>query len=152
MSRRVFMWKETASKIGFWMFLASLAAGQALADPLAFTPARLSAPDGAHEDRFGTQVAIDGNTAVVAAPHRTVGSNSGQGGVYIFVRRGTAWTFHQSLVAPDGAPNEGDEVFGRELSAPTNASVDFGHASGTIRDDDAPKARRRSLRRWRLSE
>jgi hypothetical protein len=45
---------------------------------------RLTAFDGAASDRFGSSVAITGDTAVASAPLQKVGANSFQGSAYVF--------------------------------------------------------------------
>jgi hypothetical protein len=45
--------------------------------------ARLLATDGQPNDEFGHSVALDYNNAFIGAPNATVGSNSGQGAVYV---------------------------------------------------------------------
>lgn len=52
----------------------------------------LTASDGTLGDTFGTSVAVSGNLALVGAPRKTVGSQSGRGKVYVYSRTGTAWT------------------------------------------------------------
>ena len=64
---------------------------------------KLTAADGAANDRFGYSVAISGDTAIVGAYQDAVGANNGQGSAYIFVRSGTVWTQQQKLTAADGA-------------------------------------------------
>src|SRR5450432_3677139 len=44
----------------------------------------LTASDGAAHDYFGTSVALSGTTALVGAYAKTIGSNPGQGSVYVF--------------------------------------------------------------------
>lgn len=68
--------------------------------------AKLTASDGAAGDRFGTSVAISGETVVVGAPNDTVGANAGQGSAYVFVRSGTTWTQQQMLTASDGSAGD----------------------------------------------
>lgn len=63
---------------------------------------RLIASDGGLNDFFGTSVAVSGGTILVGAPNHTVGSNSRQGAVYVFVRDGSGWTQKQELTASDG--------------------------------------------------
>ena len=46
--------------------------------------AELTASDGATRDTFGTSVALSGTTALVGAPNRNVGRNTGQGAAYVF--------------------------------------------------------------------
>jgi hypothetical protein len=65
--------------------------------------AELTATDGVAADDFGTSIAISGNTMVVGAPQRTVGSNSAQGAAYVFVQSGGTWSEQAELTASDGA-------------------------------------------------
>ena len=68
---------------------------------------QLTAADGAAFDQFGAAVAISNDTAVVGSPYDTVGANTHQGSVYVFVRSGNTWTQQAQLFANDGAA--GDE-------------------------------------------
>ena len=63
---------------------------------------QLTASDGGLNEFFGTSVAISGDTILVGAPNHTVGPNSRQGAVYVFVRNGATWTQQQELTASDG--------------------------------------------------
>jgi hypothetical protein len=68
----------------------------------------LTAADGVAGDQFGSSVSINGNTLVVAAPGRQVGSNSQQGAAYVFTRAGSAWTQQgPDLVSGDGLGSDG---------------------------------------------
>jgi hypothetical protein len=60
--------------------------------------------DGVVNDRFGIDVAISGDTAIVGAPFR--GNPARQGAAYIFTRSGTDWTEKQIL------PGYGDDWAG----------------------------------------
>jgi hypothetical protein len=62
----------------------------------------LTAPDGATGDEFGYEVAISGNTAIVAADEK----DSGQGYVYVFSRTGTTWAFQTEFTSGDGAAGD----------------------------------------------
>ena len=64
---------------------------------------KLLAPDGAAFDRFGSSVAIDGDTAVIGARFDDVGAIFEQGSARVFVRSGSTWTQQATLTAPDGA-------------------------------------------------
>jgi hypothetical protein len=64
---------------------------------------KLTPADGEANDVFGTAVAISGDTAVVGAYGDTVGTNQGQGSIYIYTRSGTTWTLQQKISAADGA-------------------------------------------------
>ncbi|WP_437586790.1 Kelch repeat-containing protein [Sorangium sp. So ce1000] len=73
-------------------------------DPLIWAQeARLTASDGAVDDRFGASVAISGDTALVGAYEGDVGGNADQGSAYVFTRAGGVWTQRQKLIASDGA-------------------------------------------------
>ena len=69
---------------------------------------KLTASDGATDDRFGESVALSVNTALVSA----TGDASFEGSAYVFVRSGTTWSKQQKLVASDGATDDrfGDSV------------------------------------------
>jgi hypothetical protein len=56
---------------------------------------------------FGSNVAIDGDTIVVGAISDSVGSNTGQGSAYVFVRSGATWSQQRKLVASDGESFDG---------------------------------------------
>ena len=75
--------------------------------------AELTASDGAADDAFGTWVAVSGSTIVVGAPSHQVGSNTGQGAVYVFSNQGGGWAQSAELTASNGAL--GDE-FGNSVS------------------------------------
>ncbi len=64
--------------------------------------AKLTAADGAANDRFGWSVAVSGGTALVGAPDK----NSGAGAAYMFVRSGTSWSQQAELTASDGAASD----------------------------------------------
>lgn len=46
---------------------------------------------------FGTSVAIDGDTAIVGAPHADIGNGPDQGVAYVFVRQAGVWTLQATL-------------------------------------------------------
>ncbi|HSF16332.1 MAG TPA: PKD domain-containing protein [Vicinamibacteria bacterium] len=72
--------------------------------------AKLTASDGAAQDRFGKWVAIDGDTVVVGANLDDVGANANQGSAYVFVKPGGGWattsSFDAKLTASDGLAND----------------------------------------------
>jgi hypothetical protein len=57
---------------------------------------KLVAPDGTAQSRFGSSVAIEGDTAVVSS-----GFNAGTAAIYVFSRSGTTWTLRKKLPSPD---------------------------------------------------
>jgi len=67
---------------------------------------KLTAIDGAADDDFGNDVALDGDSALVAAPADDVGGNLEQGSAYMFVRSGSAWSQQAKLTAADGAADD----------------------------------------------
>jgi hypothetical protein len=85
----------------------------ALLARLALQQAMLTPADGAAGDQFGYAVAIDGDTAVVGAPHHDPGSKAFGGAAYVFTHNGATWTQQALLVASDGAA--ADE-FGRAVA------------------------------------
>ncbi len=70
--------------------------------------AKLTADDGAANDRFGTRVKIQGETAVVSAILGDA-QTADVGAAYVFTRSGKTWEQRAKLFASDGAPND---VFG----------------------------------------
>ncbi len=76
----------------------------------------LSPTDSASEDRFGSAVAMDGDTAIVGASTK----NSYQGAAYVFVRGASGWTQQAKLVAADGAANDS---FGASVSVSGDVAV-----------------------------
>lgn len=62
----------------------------------------LLASDGTAHDDFGRCAALDGNTALIAAPDDA----SGRGAVYVLGRVGNTWVQQQKLVATDGVDND----------------------------------------------
>jgi hypothetical protein len=63
----------------------------------------LTASDGAAGDNFGNSVSLDGDTLAVGVLYDSVGANSFQGSVRVFVRSGSTWSAQQTLTASDGA-------------------------------------------------
>ena len=92
--------------------------------------AKLTAPDGAEDDRFGRGVALSGDTALISAMHQDdKGANSGS--AYVFTRKGNTWRHNASLTADDGATGD---VFGWSVA------LSNGHALiGATRNDDKGK-------------
>lgn len=94
---------------------------------------KIVASDGAADDYFGESVAIDGGTALVAAPQDDdLGSNSGS--VYVFdVVSGSEV---RKLLASDGSPNDGFgsavTVLGSLAAIGAPGDDDFGSSSGAV--------------------
>ncbi len=66
----------------------------------------LTASDGDTDNYFGCSVSLSGDYTIVGAKLKTVGSNSEQGGAYIFYRSGTTWNEQAQLTASDGNPHD----------------------------------------------
>ncbi len=82
---------------------------------------KLTASDGAAEDRFGYSVAVDGDTAVIGAPQDDdLGDSSGS--VYVFNWDGATWVEHK-LTASDG---DADDHFGRRYVAVDDDTIVIG--------------------------
>jgi len=70
--------------------------GDRTAPPIWTEEAKLLASDGMPDDFFGSAVAFDGDTAIVAA------IGDGLGSAHVFARTGFTWTLQQKLVPTDG--------------------------------------------------
>jgi hypothetical protein len=68
--------------------------------------AKLTASDAIVRQRFGTAVAIDGDTIVVGSDSNGQG-NTGAGSAYVFVRSGGSWTQESKLTASDASVRDG---------------------------------------------
>ncbi len=68
--------------------------------------AKLTASDGAANDKFGISVAVDGNSVVVGAylDSRADDIVISSGSVYVFINRSGVWSETLNLAAPDAAP------------------------------------------------
>jgi len=89
--------------------------------------AKLTAPDGAADDRFGRSVALAGDAAVISAMFQDdKGDNSGS--AYVFTRSGNIWSHQAKLTAADGAA---DDVFGWSVAISGETTV-----IGAARNDD----------------
>ena len=104
--------------------LLAIAAGQASGQSIVEID-KLLASDGNIADRFGTSVALDGNTAVVGAPD-PLGDSSGA--AYVFTFDGEAWNEQQKLVSSDAELRDdfGDSV---AIDGDTRRIVNFGRHS-----------------------
>ncbi|CAL6327849.1 unnamed protein product [Bathycoccus prasinos] len=79
---------------------------------------KLTASDGAYGNSFGTSIAFDGNTALIAATW-----DDGSGSVYVFTRTGTddsTWTETKKLTASDG---ENSDIFGSSIAFDGNTAL-----------------------------
>ncbi|WP_309399388.1 FG-GAP repeat protein [Cerasicoccus maritimus] len=89
--------------------------------------AKLTASEGAADDRFGNSVSISGDTAIVGALYDN-DNGSSSGSVYVFVRNGSDWTEQAKLMPSDGASSD---YFGRSVSLSGDTAI-----VGADGDDD----------------
>jgi len=87
---------------------------------------KLTASDGAANDRFGGSVSLNGDTALVGA-HNDDDRGSDSGSAYLFARSGSTWGQQAKLTASDGATSD---YFG------STVSVSGGNALVGARQDD----------------
>jgi hypothetical protein len=81
---------------------------------------KLLAGDGAESDRFGTSVAVSGETSLVGAFWDDTLAGSNAGSAYVFTRAGTAWSQQQKLQGADSAA--GDQ-FGVAVSLASDTAL-----------------------------
>lgn len=88
-------WSVWVAAVG----VASLALAPAMAGEA--TQTKLTPPGGPGDTKFGTSVALDGDTAVIAAPDEDgTPEQGGMGAAYVFVREDGSWVEQGRLVAP----------------------------------------------------
>ena len=62
---------------------------------------------------LGASTSVSGDTVVIGATGRVIGTNPAQGAAFVFTREGEAWTQAAKLTAPDGTAND---MFGRDVT------------------------------------
>ncbi len=82
--------------------------------------ARLVASDPVSNDQFGTSLAFDGTTALIAAPEKNFGGGLHQGAVYVFDHAGGSWTQRAQLRPSDTYDND---QFGTSLAIVAGTAV-----------------------------
>ena len=103
-----------------------------------FEQAKLTASDTAADDRFGSSVAVAGDTAVVGAANdddTVAGTDAGS--AYVFVRSGGAWTQQAKLTASDAAARD---LFGRSVAVAGDTVVVGAWVDDTLAGTDAGSA------------
>ena len=88
---------------------------------------KLTASDGAAEDRFGFQLSLDGNRAIIGSYHDD-DNGTDSGAAYIFELENGSWNEVAKLTASDGAV---DDEFGFSVSLSGNRALVGAHL-----DDD----------------
>jgi hypothetical protein len=81
---------------------------------------KLEASDGGIDDRFGSAVALSGDTVLVGASLDDHGGATNAGSAYVFVRVGSAWVEQAKLLPPQ--PGMG-EAFGLSVSIDGDTAV-----------------------------
>jgi Ni,Fe-hydrogenase III small subunit len=97
---------------------------------------KLTAFDGAADDRFGNSVSISGDYLVVGSYYDDDNGIFDSGSAYVYEKQGGVWTYKQKLTAFDGAANDrfGNSVSisGDQLVVGVNFDDDNGDFSGSV--------------------
>ena len=80
----------------------------------------LTASDAAGDDTFGTSVALEGDTALVGAPDKTVSGQSNAGAAYVYAGAGASWSQQAEFSDPDAAAGD---VFGTSVAVSGDTAV-----------------------------
>lgn len=106
--------------------------------------ATLDVGDPATVDRFGTAVAVDGDTIVVGAPVDSTDQGSRTGSATVFVRSSGTWTRATTLIPPPGV-----DRFGRSVALTGDLVAVGGRlAGGRPKDPGIVVVFERSHRTW----
>ena len=95
--------------------------------------AKLIAADAGKTDRFGSSVAIGGDTIVVGSPLHDTDAGTDAGAAYIFVPDGVIWKQQAKLVSKEARAK--DHHFGNSVATSGNIAI-----VGAPGDDDAARA------------
>jgi len=82
--------------------------------------AKLFAADGEETDRFGSSVALDGDTALIGAKYDENSNGEQAGSAYVFTRAGAGWEQQAKLLAPDG---DAEDNFGESVALDSNTAL-----------------------------
>jgi hypothetical protein len=93
--------------------------------------ARLTPSDGVSGDSFGQSVAIAGTTVMVGSPNAKIGSNSGQGAVYVFTKPGTGWVNLNKNIKLTASDGQAGDSLGTSVAI-TGSTVVAGAPLATI--------------------
>jgi hypothetical protein len=74
---------------------------------------KLHADDGDSSDYFGREVAIAGDTALIADPYDDEPNGDAAGSAYVFTRSGDTWSQQSKIAADDG---DAEDHFGRSVA------------------------------------
>ena len=82
--------------------------------------AKLSDPDAATNDHFGSSLALSGGTALVGAEGKAVDGQTGAGAAYIYTGTGANWSQQAELSDPDAAESD---AFGSSVALAGDKAV-----------------------------
>jgi hypothetical protein len=68
------------------------------------------------QDEFGASLALNGDTAVIGAPMKSVSGLNGQGAAFVFTRSGTAWTEQAVLMKSAADMPAANDLFGYSVA------------------------------------
>ncbi|MDZ4289223.1 MAG: FG-GAP repeat protein, partial [Prosthecobacter sp.] len=93
-------------------------------DPIIATLEQKLGPEvtgsGAAGDRFGTGVAVEGDTALIGVPGDDTAAGDNAGSAFVFLRTGSIWSQQARLTATDGTE---DQSFGGAVSLSGNTAI-----------------------------
>ena len=98
---------------------------------------KLEASDATSTDKFGNNVAIDGDTVIVGASNDDTAAGTDAGSAYVFTRSGSVWSQQQKLEAGDAAA---DDLFGSSVSISGDTAVIAAAHDDTAAGTDAGSA------------
>ena len=99
----------------------------------ASTAAKLTASDGATNDRFGKSVAVDRDT-VVAGAWRDDDNGSNSGSAYVFTKPATGWTSTSTAAKLTASDGDADDEFGYSVAVDGDTVV----VGAWVDDDNGP--------------
>ncbi len=80
-------------------------------------------------DRFGSAVAIDGDTAIIGAAGEGDAGSSGSGAAYVFIRSGGVWTEQAKLLASDKSDFD---FFGSSIALDGDTAIIGAFGAGAV--------------------
>ena len=96
---------------------------------------KITAPDGAATDSFGTSVAISGDRIIVGAPNDDDAGLINSGSAYLFLRNCSDWFIEAKFTAQDGAATDlfgtGVAISGERIVVGAYGDDDLGLSSGS---------------------
>lgn len=99
--------------------------------------AKLTAVDGAADDRFGCSVSLSEHSAIIGAQGDDISGGSSLGSAYVFNRCGSVWSQQAKLTASDGAAND---AFGVSVCISGDSAIVGANGDNTTAGTDAGSA------------